>query len=1623
MKKRKILYFLPVFSLLLTGCDFASIMDKAKDLGGKIVNPIKDLINPDKEGDNGEGGGNQEGEGGNEEGGGGEEQQVVAVSIKELIGVPAEIVQGETLAASSLKATVIYSDNTSKTEDVTKVELDTSKVGEATGKAYVNALVKEFTINVKAKEEHHEDDEVDYGTEENPLSVTKAVELIQKECKEDGDMTKQAITLVGEVSEIKNTFTYPSGPCFELYLVDGTSTAYFYRVHATEEQAAKVAHGAVVKAVGYAKNYKGTLEFVDNGDDAQCHMLSVVASEVTITSIKGVTGPETIEVGETLDLTKVKVSVVYSDGTEAVIAPDSVDLNTEEAGVQTAVVHVGQLIDQFSIEVIEKQADPVKGVYFHKISSQEELIEGNYLIESNSYVFDGQDVAKTCPKVSITNNYILGDEGMAAIHVAAVEGGYTLKVLTGANKGSYLSPTASGNGLVFSESPVVNAIAFNNGVPSITCDGRTFAFNKADNQLRFRYFGSAQQPVALYVAGEAPAPVDPVLTSISATMSTVEYTEGDQLSLEGLVVTGHYDNGSEAVIEEDIVTSLEAGHVLALTDTVLTVSVGELSCDIALTVKEKVVMTSISADMTSKIYTEGDTLSLAGLVVKGHYSDGTEAEISEGYTTSLEEGAELSVENTEVVVYFETFTASISIVVNAKQEEGAVLESISLSDDKVTVYHVGDELIKPTVTAHFDKGDDQIVEGKFDGFNSSAASEKLTITVSYTYEGVTKSVTYDVEIREIPVLDKIEISGEFETEYTEGEIFNKEGVVVTAIYTSDGEPVDVTADAVFPTDALVAGQETIIVSYLDKTVDIEITVAKIPPVIAEGNYFMGVKAASGNVYLQQDSVSTKSCLKGVATSEYDSDAFTVEPDENDANKCRIVLTSSVSGEKQYLYNSSTSANTGLKFGSNDTAKAFAWNIINNGDGSYKFYHEYTNSEEVLTKRYLEYYADANDFRTYIVADAGGNFTNPSDFVLTAGYLPSEIKVDNAPTAAYKGEKVDFTSMVVSAKFGEEFHEVKGYEVDKDTLSETGSQDITVSFKGLTKVITLEVSERVLTGIEVTGDLTNKEVDELGTWDFAGLVTKGLYEGGAEDEAFENTHTVVYTADKSPKELLAAGGSSITVTATYTPEGGSAMTSTIVITGLTVIEAPKNVDSFEGKDIPFPASGYAIDTFTGASDAVYNVNSCKSSTAGAVQLKKGQIGVWTAGNNRNIRSIAVEFTGSASTEIRLHASNEGYSTERTSYAKTDDDYFGVLTIDSESKVFTIPEGTNVRNFALYVYGAAAQLSSLVVTYDEEKLVNVVDSVSLNQTEATLHVGDTLQLEATVEGLGDKDGIVWSSSNEEIATVSDSGLVTAVAASAEPVTITATSALDGTKSATCVVTVNASRSFTTLSVEGGFATSYTTEDKAFANKDLKVYANYDNGDKEEVTDYTVTWSETFNNAAGSHSSTPTLHWDGHDLALNSVTYSVEQAATKVKFTFGAQITGTPSHSDGKSATEYSSTVSDITLSITNGAGLYIDANDAKGNKALKIGTSGAAGSFTIAVPSGVTKVIVYCAGYKAKASGININGEKTATTTQSDDGEYVGVEYTVKEGETSITISSYKPTSGDNRLMINAIEFVF
>jgi GH25 family lysozyme M1 (1,4-beta-N-acetylmuramidase)/uncharacterized protein YjdB len=158
-----------------------------------------------------------------------------------------------------------------------------------------------------------------------------------------------------------------------------------------------------------------------------------------------------------------------------------------------------------------------------------------------------------------------------------------------------------------------------------------------------------------------------------------------------------------------------------------------------------------------------------------------------------------------------------------------------------------------------------------------------------------------------------------------------------------------------------------------------------------------------------------------------------------------------------------------------------------------------------------------------------------------------------------------------------------------------------------------------------------------------------------------------------------------------------------------------------------------------------------------------------------------------------------------------------------------------------------------------------SVTLNKTTATLIRPNTVQLTATVEKEESDDSVTWTSSNEKVATVSNTGLVTPVGGGETIITVKTKEELDsapGTYAkATCTVTVEP------LTIAIASATSGGSSPEA-------IYV----GSQVDLT-------ATFTNRLSSD----TITWKTSDASIGTITKKTTSTSKDV-YTFSALKSGT-------------------------------------------------------------------------------------------------------------------------------------
>ena len=141
---------------------------------------------------------------------------------------------------------------------------------------------------------------------------------------------------------------------------------------------------------------------------------------------------------------------------------------------------------------------------------------------------------------------------------------------------------------------------------------------------------------------------------------------------------------------------------------------------------------------------------------------------------------------------------------------------------------------------------------------------------------------------------------------------------------------------------------------------------------------------------------------------------------------------------------------------------------------------------------------------------------------------------------------------------------------------------------------------------------------------------------------------------------------------------------------------------------------------------------------------------------------------------------------------------IATVDASGKVTAIKEG------AASITATATNGVKATCALTVRKPVFTVTGVSLNKSTLVLEIGDTETLTATVSPNNATNKVVsWASDNTDVATVSATGEVRAIAAGTTSLTVTTT---DGNKTATCELLVV--KALGKVSINDGAEQKFTT-----------------------------------------------------------------------------------------------------------------------------------------------------------------------------------------------------------------------
>ncbi len=363
-----------------------------------------------------------------------------------------------------------------------------------------------------------------------------------------------------------------------------------------------------------------------------------------------------------------------------------------------------------------------------------------------------------------------------------------------------------------------------------------------------------------------------------------------------------------------------------------------------------------------------------------------------------------------------------------------------------------------------------------------------------------------------------------------------------------------------------------------------------------------------------------------------------------------------------------------------------------------------------------------------------------------------------------------------------------------TALKAGTATITATAGGKKGTCSVTVAAKVYSVTGVKLDITSKELTEGESFTLKATVEPD----NATDKSvtWSSSANDVASVDQSGKvTALKAGTATITVT---TKDGSKKATCAITVkakvipvTGVTLdasamevdegfsfmLTATVNPDNATDKSVTWSSSDATVATVsqtgevTGvkkgtATITVTTNNGGKTATCTVTVIAR----VASVSLDKNTLELAEgEFATLVATVLPENANEKSVT-----WSSSDE---AVAKVDQTGKVTAVKKGTATITVTTTDGGKTASCTVTVIAK--------VASVSLDKNEMELTEGESATLTATVlpENANDKS-VTWSSSDEAVATVDQTGKVTAVKKGTATITVTTN---DGGKTATCAVTV--------------------------------------------------------------------------------------------------------------------------------------------------------------------------------------------------------------------------------------------
>ncbi|MCD8158635.1 MAG: bacterial Ig-like domain-containing protein [Clostridiales bacterium] len=882
----------------------------------------------------------------------------------------------------------------------------------------------------------------------------------------------------------------------------------------------------------------GTTEIIIS-KDGYSDAASIVVSEKAIVSLDVTKQPDKSSyfAGQTFDSAGMIISITYNDGTTEEISDYSIINPVLSLDTDCVYITYGSLFTTVPVTVSEKvltdiavttQPNTVSYVVGQSFNVDGMVVTGYFsdgsAEEISDYEIDTEALILGQTKVYVTYGgyYDIVNVNVVAKEVTDIE------IISQPTKDSYVE------GETFNPEGIVIKVTYNDGEEEImTYDNDSISYptdplTTEDTSVEITVGGiSAEVKISV---------ITKKITGIQVVTAPdkIDYVVGQNFNPDGMTVLAYFNDGTSAEISD---YSFTPETVSANTDEITVIKDGFIDT-VKIVVSERVITNIEITTLPDKTeYTENDTFDPSGMTVTAYFNDGSAEEITDYNVDDFL----LSVGMEKVYVTYENLFATVDITVNSKS-----IVAIEIITPPVTVEYVEGQQFDITgmmVKAYYDDGSESILETYDYEPNGSLTLEDSIITISK--DGATAK-------QAISVIEKV-VTGititknPDKTDYTEGDVFNPDGMEVTAEY-NDGS-TEVITDYTYPTDPLEEGDTYVTISHDGFTAEAEITLSvdDILSYISERN---GDVNRDGSVSREDALILMRYLADTADFADY------------------AVHTGDVDGDGQLTDKDVTLINNHIS-GNSTLSEAAAVEADIDGDGEVS-----ENDLNLVRKAILNMWsldvvyeanADANDDGEINMLDVVWILTHFKK-ATTIDYIYIASQPDK--TSYVEGQSFDPAGMTVKAVYldGTE-EEITDYTYPLDAL-EIGDTSIKIEYEGFTAEVEITIVEKRI-GFDTT-ESTSEATTENGSDESSETTTNSCSETTTKGNSGDDETTTKENGSDGSTETTT--GSNFDGSTELTTETGNSDSTTEATTeynygnseGVVIVNLPNKVNYVEGE---------------------------------------------------------------------------------------------------------------------------------------------------------------------------------------------------------------------------------------------------------------------------------------------------------------------------------------------------------------------------------------------------------------------------------------------------------------------------